>query len=828
MYSNQSRKFELTNGRSKLSNITGNLPPPFIAPLLEALATGNRCMLVAEPGAGKTTRAPLVLLAVTAPAQGRWLLLEPRRVAVRLAATYMAEQLGEMPGQTVGYRVRGEQKVSAATRLEVITQGIFTRMLQDDPQLQGIAGVIFDEFHERSVEADLGLALVLDVQQSLREDLKIVVMSATLDVAALQKVLGSATPLIDCPGRLWPVSTFYRATALREYPEQHQARVVREALLAHQGHVLVFLPGQKEIRRLQHVLQESLPADTEVYPLHGQLTLAQQQSVLRPPTDAKRRIILSTAIAESSITVPGVRIVVDAGKERVPQYQARSGMSRLDTRQVNRASADQRRGRAGREAAGYCYRLWSEAAVLQAHREPEILQADLSALVFELIRWGVKNADDLQWVNPPAASALNNARLLLGSLGLLAANGGLSPLGQRCVRWPTHPRLAVLLETAADHQALPLACWLLAWLEEAPATTETDIAHIIEHSAMSKDRRLLQTARQWADRLGCSLQIADISRIDVLLAHAYPDRIAINQGQGRFKLVTGGQALLKVTDALNRADYIVAVALDGQSSGASIFQAVATSAEVLESCFEECRQWRSSMVWNELEGRLQAEELRALGAVILARRPLKNLPKEDVVAAFLEALRKRGELSWSDDDIQMRGRLRLLHKTLGEPWADVSNQTLLATLEVWLAPYLSDLSRMEQVDKLPLGRYLLDNLEWSMQQQLDQLVPTHLQVPSGNRIRIDYSAEEPVLAVKLQEMFGQVDTPRLINNKVPVLIHLLSPARRPVQLTADLASFWAKTYFEVRKDLKGRYPRHPWPDDPLQAQATHRAKPRLR
>jgi ATP-dependent helicase HrpB len=785
-------------------------------------------MLVAEPGAGKTTRAPLALLADTAPEQGRWLLLEPRRVAVRLAATYMAEQLGEKPGQTVGYRVRGEQKISVQTRLEVITQGIFTRMLQDDPLLQGVAGVIFDEFHERSLEADLGLALALDVQQSLREDLKIVVMSATLDVAALQKVLGSATTLIDCPGRNWPVNTFHRTPALREYPEQHQARVVREALLAHQGHMLVFLPGQKEIRRLHSVLQESLPADTELHSLHGQLTLAQQQSVLRPPTNAKRRIILSTAIAESSVTVPGVRIVIDAGKERVPQYQARSGLSRLDTRQVNRASADQRRGRAGREAAGFCYRLWSEAAVLQAHREPEILQADLSALVFELIRWGVKNADDLQWVNPPAASALKNARLLLDRLGLLAANGGLSSLGQRCVRWPTHPRLAVLLETAADHRALPLACWLLAWLEEAPATTETDIAHIIEHAAMNTDRRLLQTARQWADRLGCGLQIADISSIDVLLAHAYPDRIAVNQGQGRFKLVTGGQAVLKETDSLSRADYIVAVALDGKSSAATVFQAVATRAEVLESCFEECRQWRSSIVWNELEGRLQAEELRGLGAVILARRPLRKLPEQEIVTAFMQALRRRGELRWSDEDMQTLGRLRLLHRTLGKPWPDVSKETLLATLETWLAPWLSGVSRMEQVDKLPLGRYLLDNLEWSMQQQLDQLVPTHLQVPSGNRIRIDYRGEEPVLAVKLQEMFGQVDTPHLINNQVAVLIHLLSPARRPVQLTADLASFWAKTYFEVRKDLKGRYPRHPWPDDPLQAQATHRAKPRPR
>ncbi|MDO9476113.1 MAG: helicase-related protein, partial [Pseudohongiella sp.] len=409
-----------------------------------ALHNHNRALLVAQPGAGKTTRVPLALLENTPPGQ-RWLLLEPRRVAARLAASFMADQLGQSVGQTVGYRVRGESRVSAATRLEVLTQGILTRMMQDDPELQGVAGLIFDEFHERSLDADTGLALALDIQHGLRNDLKILVMSATLDTNALLSVLGEHTPLIDCPGRNWPVSTYYRSTSAgqsgpsREYPEIHLAGIVREALTAHEGHILVFLPGQGEIRRLEQQLRSGLSDNIELCPLHGQMPLAEQQHVLKPAPNSQRRIILSTAIAESSVTVPGVRIVIDAGRERVPVYQPRTGLSRLETRRVNRASADQRRGRAGREAEGFCYRAWSEDAVLAAHREPEILQSDLSQLVFELARWGVTEPGSLKWIETPPAAAVMAGRQLLRVLGLIYSDNKLSTLGNQSARWPTHP-----------------------------------------------------------------------------------------------------------------------------------------------------------------------------------------------------------------------------------------------------------------------------------------------------------------------------------------------------------------------------------------------------
>jgi len=812
-----------------MANASANLPIEAILPdLLRALDSHNRCLLVAEPGAGKTTRVPLALLELTPPEGGKWLLLEPRRVAARLAAGFMAEQLGEQPGGTVGYRVRGESRIGAATRLEVVTQGILTRMLQDDPGLEGVAGIIFDEFHERSLEVDLGLALALDVQRGLRDDLKLLVMSATLDVAALLDVLGGGTPVLNCPGRSWPVNTYYRSPPLREEAEAHRARVVREALANHGGDVLVFLPGQREIRRL-HQRLASLGAGIEVAELHGQLPLAQQQAALRPAAPGRRRVILATAIAESSLTVPGVRIVVDCGLERVPVFQPRNGLTRLDTRRANRASADQRRGRAGRVAEGFCYRLWAEEQMLVAHREPEILQADLSALVLELLRWGAADPGQLSWVTPPPAPALASGRQLLRQLGIVNHRDSLSELGKGCARWPCHPRLAVLLEVAAKIAALPLACWLVSWLEESPDNQDIDLHQVLaqrpRRDGPGAAGRWFRAARQWAARARCTLEVDDCEPLAELLARAYPDRIGQNQGSGRFKLVSGGQALLPEHHPLARAELVVAVELDGQLSGARIFHGAAIAAAELERIFPAAKAWRSDVRWDPGSGRLVGEEVRGLGHLVLARRPLAKLDPEAVRGALLEAVRQRG-LAWSDDDRQLLGRLRLLRTTLGEPWPDLSEPSLLASLETWLGPHLDRLTRLDQVDRLPLGQLLLQSLEWKLQQQLDELAPSHLQVPSGSRLRIDYSADEPVLAVKLQEMFGQSQTPHLVGGRVPVVVHLLSPARRPVQVTRDLANFWATTYFEVRKDLKGRYPRHPWPDNPLAAEATRHAKRR--
>ncbi len=830
-----------------------SLPIDAILPALcQTLAEHDRCLLVAQPGAGKTTRVPLALLGLTEPGlhtglattgavgaaakPGKWLLLEPRRVAARLAAAWMAQQLGENLGDTIGYRVRGESRVGPRTRLEVVTQGILTRMLQDDPALEGVTGIIFDEFHERSLDADLGLALALDVQQGLREDLKLLVMSATLDVASLLSVLGQDTPVIECEGRAWPVTTHYRPMPVREIPERHQARVIREALTHNpDGHLLVFLPGQREIRRLRQTLLEALPADTEVRSLHGQMPLSEQQAVLRPPEQGPRRIILSTAIAESSLTVPGVRVVIDAGRERVPVFQPRSGLSRLETRQVNRASADQRRGRAGREAAGACYRLWAEEAQLMPHREAEITQADLAGLVFELIRWGVSDPAALQWVSPPPAAGLAAGQKLLQTLGLVEkglsdATPTLTALGRRCGRWPTHPRLAVLLEAAQARCCLPLGCWLVAGLEEAAWEQEEDIAMLLlrrpRHDAPGNQGRWWRAARQWADRLGCGLDIADLAPASTLLALAFPDRVVMNQGDGRFRLVTGGQALVPENHPLCRHPLLVAVSLDGQPSGARIFHAIAIDAATLEAIFPTCREWRQQVYWDDQAGRLVGEEIRGLGQVILERKSMKALPAGAASKALLEALRQAGSLPWSTQDQQLLGRLRLLHHTLGEPWPNMSDQALMDGLEQWLLPHLDGLTRLQQVERLDLGELLLHSLDWSLRAQLDKLAPNHLRVPSGSNIRLDYSSGEPVLAVKLQELFGQIDTPRLVDGRVPVLIHLLSPAARPVQVTRDLANFWASTYFEVRKDLKGRYPKHPWPDDPLQAIATRHTKNR--
>lgn len=805
-----------------------------LAELVAALQTQNKALLVAQPGAGKTTRVPLALLDAFPTEAGRWLLLEPRRVAARLAAGYMAQSLGEPLGETIGYRVRGESKTSARTRLEVVTQGILTRMLQDDPALEGFAGVIFDEFHERSLDADIGLAFTLEAQSALREDLRILIMSATLDTGSLLTLLGEQTPLIHCEGRAWPVETLYRSPPPREFSEKHQASVVIEAVTNHEGDVLVFLPGQGEIRRLHARLNETLSTQIDILELHGQLPLAQQQAVLRKDNTVRRRVILSTAVAESSITVPGVRIVVDAGLERVPVFQVRSGLSKLETRRVNRASADQRRGRAGREADGVCYRLWPSETILASHREPEIVQTDLSTLAFELVRWGAENPAQLSWVTPPPIAAYAAGFALLQTLGLVQQQSGFSALGRRCARWPTHPRLAVMLEKAIDLHAQTLACWLVAWLEETLKSPDVDIGVILAQHPRGNGKGSAGTwwraASQWAGRLKCSLDLTNHEALPALLAAAYPDRVAQNQyqqndgGQVRFKLMSGGQALIASTHSLSQQEYLLAVNLDGISQGAKIYHACAITKSQIESLFPSAQNWHQEVRWDSNAGRLMGEEQRRLGALVLERRPLARLAPEAIVVALISGLRQRMTFNWSKEDQQLLGRLRFVQKHLGAPWFEVSDTALMSTLEQWLAPHLDGLTRLEQVDRLPLAQFVLESLDWKQQQSLAKLAPTHLEVPSGNRIALDYSGDEPILAVKLQEMFGQTSSPHILDGQLAVLIHLLSPARRPVQVTRDLAGFWQTGYFEVRKDLKGRYPRHPWPDDPLQAQATARAK----
>ena len=798
--------------------------------ICQALACHSRALLVAEPGAGKTTRVPLALLEAPWCGQGKLLLLEPRRVAARLAAGFMAESLGEPAGETVGYRMRGESRVGANTRLEVVTQGVLTRMLQDDPMLEGVSGIIFDEFHERSLEADLGLALALDAQ-SVRDDLRLLVMSATLDVDALLGVLGKDTPVIDCPGRAYPVETRYFPVGVGHDTPRQQCAAILEAMQAERGDALVILPGVAEIRRLARELTARRP-ELAVMELHGRLPLDAQRRALRPDPQGSRRVVLATAIAESSLTVEGVRIVVDAGLERVPVFQPRSGLTRLETRRVNRASADQRRGRAGRQGPGLCLRLWAEEQPLVAHGEPEIQQADLAPLAFELARWGVTDIAALAWVTPPPAGALAAGRALLRRLGLLDDALHLTRLGRRCVRWPTHPRLAVMLERADELQALPLACALVAALEGRDLDGEKDLEPALQARLADGKRfgQWHQEARRLARIGGCRLDVASLAPLGELLALAYPERIGQRLAPGRFRLAGGGLATLPEAHPLAHAELLVAADLEGQASGALIYRGVALGADRLAVLYPETVEWRAKIEWSDEQGRLVGEQVRGLGAVVLARKPLQQLPPEAVRQALLEALRRRGALPFDDACDQLRGRVALLRRTLGDDWPDWSTSALLDDLEGWLGPHLDGITRLDAVDRLPLARILLDILDWSLRSCLDDLAPERLGVPSGSHIRLDYTpcleGGEPVLAVKLQELFGCRTSPTVADGRVPVMLHLLSPARRPLQVTRDLASFWAKGYPEVRKEMRGRYPKHPWPEDPLEAKATARAKQR--
>ncbi|PSJ23616.1 ATP-dependent helicase HrpB [Halomonas sp. ND22Bw] len=794
-----------------------------------ALAGHARALLVAEPGAGKTTRVPLALLEADWCRGQRLLLLEPRRVAARLAAGHMADSLGEAVGQTVGYRMRGESRVGPETRLEVVTQGVLTRMLQEDPLLEGVAGVIFDEFHERSLDADLGLALTLDAQ-SVRDDLRLLVMSATLDVASLTAVLGEETPVIECEGRQFPVATHHRPPNRSSHPRddaaRHQAAVVAEALAADDGDALVILPGVGEIRRLARALSDRLP-DAAIHELHGRLPLDAQRRALAPDAEGRRRVVLATAIAESSVTVPGVRLVIDAGQERLPVFQPRTGLTRLETRRVNRASADQRRGRAGRQGPGVCYRLWAEEQPLVPDREPEIRQADLAPLAFELARWGITEPQSLTWITPPPAGALAAGRELLRGLGVLDDAHRLTALGRACARWPTHPRLAVMLQRASELDAAALACGLAALLEGRGADDERDLAAALERRFASpgEDRAWQRDAKRLASLMGCRLSSPRMEALGELLALAWPERIAQRLSPGRFRLAGGGQGTLPESHPLAHAELLVAVALDGEGGGGRIFRAAALDEARLTALHPEAGQWRDHLEWSDERGRLVGERRRGLGAVVLERRPLTTLPPEAAQQALLEAVRRRG-LPFDEATEQLRARVALLRRTLGDDWPDWSDEALLDDLDAWLGPYLAGLSRLDEVEALPFARILRDGLAGGQSARLDALVPTHLAVPSGSRVVLDYRGETPVLAVKLQEVFGWEAAPRLVDGRVAPLLHLLSPARRPLQVTADLASFWANGYPEVRKDMRGRYPKHPWPEDPWSAQATARTKRR--
>ncbi|HEX2093709.1 MAG TPA: ATP-dependent helicase HrpB [Longimicrobiaceae bacterium] len=836
-----------------------DLPIEEVLPALrDALRRRTTAVLQAPPGAGKTTRVPLALLYEPWLAGGRIVMLEPRRLAARAAARRMAATLGEGVGDTVGYRVRMDTRVGPRTRIEVVTEGVLTRLLQSDPALEGVGLVIFDEFHERSLHADLGLALTLQSQSVLRDDLRILVMSATLDGGAVAALLDDA-PVVTSAGRSHPVETRYLPRPAEGHLEPLVARAVLEALEREPGDILAFLPGMAEIRRVEDRLREAgTRPGVRVYPLHGALLQEEQDRAIEPSPPGERKVVLATSIAETSLTIEGIRTVVDSGRMRVPRFSPRTGMMRLETVPVSRASADQRRGRAGRLGPGVCYRLWTEPEQhgLVPHSLPEILSADLAPLALELAAWGVVDPGELRWLDPPPAAAYAQARELLARLGAMDATGAVTPHGRRMAGMGAHPRLSHMLLKARELGVAPVACDLAALLGERDPfrgggeLPDADLrlrlgalrdarrggrphstfrGHALDHGAL---QRVLAEARHWRQELGIGggESGGDVEAVGLLLAFAYPDRIAQRRpGQpGRFLLRNGRGAVLDATQALVEAPFLVAADLDGQGRESRIFLAAPLAGEELEAHFGEQIETEESVAWDVEARAVRARRRERLGALTLRDAPIMDPDPGAVAAALLEGIAREGiaALPWTRAARQLQERLVFLHR-LDPAWPDASDAALAASLATWLGPHLYGLRRLDEVARLDLVSLLLGLLPRERRAALDELAPTHLVVPSGSRIPIDYSdPQAPVLAVRLQEVFGMTETPRIARGAVPLTLHLLSPAHRPVQVTRDLASFWRTTYFEVKKDLKGRYPKHYWPDDPLQATPTHRTRPR--
>jgi len=832
---------------------------PLLPELQASLEAHPRLVLEAPPGAGKTTQVPPALLDAPWLQGRRIVMLEPRRIAARAAAQFMAAQRDEDVGQTVGYRIRFESRVGPATRIEVVTEGILTRLIQDDPELTGIGAILFDEFHERHLAGDLGLALALDVQTTLRPDLRLLVMSATLDGERIARWLDA--PRLSSPGRSFPVRIEHPPARAQETPEHHLARVARQALQENPGDVLVFLPGRREIARARSLLDNALPAslgqgdELEILALHGELSLAEQQAALAPAEPVARRVILATNVAESSVTLPGIRAVIDAGLAREPRFDPNSGFSRLETVAISQASADQRAGRAGRVAEGTAYRLWPQSRRLDAARTPEIAQAELSGFALELAAWGVGagNDDTLRWLDPPPPGALAQARELLAALGALDGDGRITPLGRRMLELGAAPRLAAMA-LRAPVELHSLAADLLALVEaRSPLRGEharsDDFRARVDALHAWRDRRaaggrggydsgamagIEQAARGWRRRLDvrtAASGVPDSHAIGDLLLHAWPDRIARQDENNprRYTLANGRGAILHEASALFGEPWLVILDLRLEARDSLVLTAAPFDPRRLEEDFPQHFRRERTLRWNEGRGAVEAFEERRFGAIVLERRSVPVQP-EDALPALLSAVRQRGidALPWSESAQRLRARMQALADwmpELGLP--DVSDAALLASLEAWLGPYLQGKRKLDALGADELSQALASLFDYEQRRQLDQHAPESLTVPSGQVRMLDYApGEPPVLAVKLQELFGLADTPRVAGGRVPVTLHLLSPAGRPIQVTQDLKGFWERTYPEVKKELKGRYPRHPWPDDPWSATPTHRAKPR--
>ena len=910
---------EMAASESAASTMPASLPVDAALPgLRDALAGPGVAVLQAPPGAGKTTRVPLALLDEPWLAGQRILMLEPRRLAARAAAARMADTLGERIGETVGYRVRMDTRVGPRTRVEVLTEGVLTRILQSDPALEGVGLVIFDEFHERSLHADLGLALTLQARTLLREDLRILVMSATLDGERVARLLGddetphgveesSATsaPIVTAEGRQHPVETRFRAPAsgaglaFRGRIEPAVVDATLDAIERETGDILVFLPGAAEIRRTAATLEDALRplgSRIRVIPLHGTLSREDQDRAIAPSPSGERKVVLATSIAETSLTIEGVRVVIDSGLMRVPRFSPRTGMTRLETVPVTRDAADQRRGRAGRVEPGVCYRLWSQAddARLAPHRTPEILSADLAPLALELAAWGTADPAELRWLDSPPPSAFAQARELLAALGALDDDGAITEHGRRMAALPTHPRLAHMLLEGKRRGLGETACDLAALLADrdilrrgSGETADVDLRLRLEilRKASRGDRPIPRTAfghevhrggvvraraeaAEWRRRLGIGSRDLGAgpgdSRVEgrggegrsgdgrrgseragagggagsgagaeaagLLLAFAFPDRIARRRsgGGGRFLMRNGRGAALPPGQPLAESEWIVAAELDDRGRESRIFLATpADEAELIEHFANEI-EVEEAIEWDGEAGVVAARRRERLGAIVVRDAPLREPDPDAVASALLDGVAREGLgiLPWTRAARQLRERLLFLRRH-DDRWPDVSDEALLEAPAEWLGAWVQGMRRRDDLQRLEMTQVLEAMLPWDLRAALDEAAPTHTVVPSGSRIPIDYSdPEAPVLAVRIQELFGLESTPRIAGGRVPLTVHLLSPAHRPVQVTRDLASFWREGYFEVRKDLRGRYPKHAWPDDPLTAEPTRRVRRR--
>ena len=868
---------------------------PLLPDIVRSLSEHPRLVLEAPPGAGKTTQVPLALL--DAPwLQGRKIVvLEPRRVAARAAAGFMAKQRGESVGGTVGYRIRFENKVGPDTRIEVVTEGILTRMIQDDPMLEDVGAILFDEFHERHLAGDLGLALALDVQAQLRDDLRLVVMSATLDGEKLARFLDA--PRLSSEGRGFPVQVAHfparralrQAQGDRDEPlELHAKRAIEHALAQHPGDVLVFLPGQREIARLQTMLSPSpsgsgvgerayegneasgnaaarsphpgpveghagrlLPSgegkeDVVVLALHGELPVEKQSEVLQPDPQGRRRVVLATNVAESSVTLPGVRVVIDSGLAREPSYDPNSGFPRLEVTTISQASADQRAGRAGRVAEGWAYRLWPQSQRLDPQRRPEIALVELGALALELAAWG---SDALRFVDAPPSGAMNAARDLLHRLGALTASHAITPLGKRMLALGTHPRLAAMLLSADEGEDRALACDLAALVEardplrmggDALAARWRALAAFRTGRAPGDANRsglaaIDAAAKQWRRRMRENAPpptSVEAHRLGDVLMHAFPDRIGFRHPQDarRYLLANGRSARLFDDSALVGEPWIVVSELRHENRDALVQRGAPVDEQRLRRDFADRFVTEDTVRWDAARRALVAQRESRFDQIVFDARPAGRVDPALAAAALTDAVRDLGldALSWPESLQQWRERVRCLRDwmpELGLP--DLSDDALMATLDDWLKPAFAGKTRLDALGEDELAHALKSGMDWSLRQRIDQLAPVRITVPSGMERRIEYThGQPPVLAVKLQELFGLADTPRVADGRVPLLLHLLSPGGKPLQVTADLRNFWNATYAEVKKEMKGRYPKHPWPDDPWSAQATHRAKPR--